>query len=104
VSLMGVFDAFLRFSDYTNAVDAWEQRVRNLRSRCARECGNCDHWMKSRICPIDDQRRGFPSMSYPGCGKFTPKRDAVMSAEELARIVKAPPRREDYVKTQDVAP
>lgn len=40
-----------------------------------RECGNCNHWMKSNSCPRETRnnqgRRVGPSMSEPACSKFS---------------------------------
>jgi hypothetical protein len=65
-----VFNAFADFSAKIHAEDARRKNLAWLRDNARRECGNCDHWMKSSLCPIDDQRRGFPSVSHPPCGKF----------------------------------
>jgi hypothetical protein len=37
-------------------------------------CGDCRHWMKSRECPRDDQRKGLPSRNTIACPKFKPDR------------------------------
>ena len=81
-----VFDAFMEdMSAKILRADAERRRAEQLRARAKRECGNCEHWMKSRECPIDDQRRGFPSCGHPACEKFTPTRDAAEAAQELAK-------------------
>lgn len=41
-----------------------------------RECGNCEHWLKSRECPREHNVNGMsrgPSMSAPACSKFVLK-------------------------------
>ena len=80
-----IFDAFRDLSAKIHRADAERERIEHLRERAARECGNCEQWMKSRECPIDDQRRGFPSMRHPACVRFTPTRSAIEAAQELAQ-------------------
>lgn len=64
--------------------DADRKRLENLRARSAHQCGNCHWWMKSRECPLDNQRRGFPGiMNYPGCGKFQASADALAATAEI---------------------
>jgi hypothetical protein len=72
-----IFDRFERLSAKIHQADAERRRIEQLRARAARECGQCGHWMKSRLCPIDDRRRGFPSCHFPACGKYTPTKDAI---------------------------
>ena len=81
------FDALIdwagKWSSAIHKLDADRRRLENLRARSAHQCGNCYWWMKSRDCPIDNQRKGFPSMNYPGCGKFQATSDALAATAEI---------------------
>jgi hypothetical protein len=79
-----IFDAFGAFSDRIHREDARRKYVAQLRVKAARECGNCYFWMKSSLCPIDDQRRGYPSSGHWACAKYQPIQSAIDAAAELA--------------------
>jgi hypothetical protein len=56
----------------------------------ARECGNCQHWMKSRVCPRERNVNGMtrgPSSGDPACKDFalTP-RVAKLKADRIAAV------------------
>lgn len=78
-----IFDAFGKFSEVIHRADKERRALEVLQGRSRRECGNCEHWMKSRDCPIDDQRRGFPDHKHPPCGKYAPTRDAAAALLQL---------------------
>lgn len=78
-----IFDAFGKFSERIHEMDRQRREREVLMNRAAARCGNCYHWMKSRSCPIDDQRRGFPHMNYTACGKFEPESDCAAAREAL---------------------
>ena len=64
--------------------------VERLRLASARECGNCDKWMKSRECPREHNVNGMsrgPSCQDPPCGQFISSRGHVdyLAQYEAAR-------------------
>lgn len=84
-----------------NGPDLWDafeqaaQRISNqaqLRDLVAivnnftrRECGHCEHWMKSKQCPKEVNVNGWnkgPSMSEPPCAKYEVKQYVQREAAE----------------------
>jgi hypothetical protein len=86
-----IFDAVIEFGKRQAEADRKRREVEAVRRRAVKECGNCYYWMKSRDCPIDDQRRGFPSMSHPACEKFNPTDDCVAAMDDLVRLARHVP-------------
>lgn len=79
-----LFDAFATAGARMHAEDECRRKREQLASVQKRECGNCEHWMKSSDCPIDDQRKGFPSMGHPACGKFKLSYSAELMTKRFA--------------------
>jgi hypothetical protein len=67
--LLDIFDAANRVSRLMNIAEMKREAAATDKS----ECGNCVHWMKSRICPrernVNGRNRG-PSMVDPACELF----------------------------------
>lgn len=82
-----IFDGIMKFSKAVHAADERRKEIARLIEQSSKLCGNCRHWMKSRDCPIDDQRKGYPSCQHYGCSKFTPTNNAVFAAERLKAML-----------------
>ena len=56
-----------------------------------RECGNCQHWMKSSICPHEHNVNGYsrgPSCSAPACHMMLMKPSALkLQRQRIAEAV-----------------
>lgn len=85
-----IIDAFMEFSSMVHRIDARKRELARLRENATRNCGNCYWWMKSRDCPIDDQRKGFPSCNHPPCGKFQATTDAISWERQYRELLAAP--------------
>lgn len=67
-----IWDWAARLSEHTQRM----HRLRELNRKIAATgtcCGDCDHWMKSRVCPRERNVNGFskgPSCEAPICRSF----------------------------------
>lgn len=68
--LRGFMDKFIEASGRLTGYQVHMDEARRLERAALPKCGNCYWWMKSRDCPIDDQRKGFPSCNHHSCGKY----------------------------------
>ncbi len=53
---------------------ARQSRINQIERSLRPRCGNCDHWMKSSLCPHEKNVNGYsrgPSCDEMPCGKFT---------------------------------
>jgi hypothetical protein len=78
-----IWDWAKRLSEHTHRLHDMRELRRDI-ARIGRECGGCDNWMKSRICPREKNVNGWnrgPSMTDPvmNCQTF------VQAPSEIAR-------------------
>ncbi len=66
-----IFDGFARFSAAVHLHDEIRKLQRRIRNSERRECGNCNHWMKSS-CKPEKEGGNFKSMSSYACKDFVP--------------------------------
>ncbi len=73
-------------SDYTQRLD----KTRKLRARIStigNECGDCDKWMKSSLCPreknVNGRNKG-PSCGAYICGQFVETASATKRRQDLS--------------------
>jgi len=65
-------DGFINSLGRLSALQHIADLKRELRGLLTKECGNCDHWMKTIECPLE-ARGEKPSMSHWPCSKFSQK-------------------------------
>ena len=70
MNIDAIFNAFHKLGSATHLTHEYQLKKEQVRSVNVRECGNCDHWMKSTCIP-EKQHRQFKSMGSPACGAFT---------------------------------
>jgi hypothetical protein len=76
------------WADKMAQVVAKNQKIRDLRAKLAKnakECGDCDKWMKSRFCPREKNVNGRnvgPSMSSPICNEFIQNETSIEFGKE----------------------
>lgn len=86
--LNGLVRADARLSQLTH----FRERLAEARQTDRRRCGNCDHWMKSKVCPREVyvfQAGGYrgPSCFDHACEKFSLKQSAAdLKAERMAAL------------------
>ena len=71
--LRAQFDRMIAAGNRASAILILRDKIKYAFEGGRRECGACQHWMKSRDCPMERNVNGYnrgPSMSDPACGKF----------------------------------
>lgn len=76
------FDAAIRASKQIHAEAKRREIEEDLRSAARLRCGNCEHWMKSRDCPVE-AHGCKPSCNGPACSKFERSRRVVQHIDTL---------------------
>lgn len=74
------FDKMLAAMERISLISQLSDKVVEADRVARSECGNCQHWMKSRICPReynDNGRQRGPSMSGIACEKFVMQQSAI---------------------------
>jgi hypothetical protein len=78
--------------DWAAKLSAHTQRMHKMRQlqadigRVGTRCGDCDKWMKSRLCPKEKNVNGRnhgPSCDTPKCGQFVEEKFATRRRTEL---------------------
>lgn len=53
---------------YIYKISQINEKIKKIKDLKTKECGNCDHHMKSSLCPIEKAEK--PSISHFACKKF----------------------------------
>lgn len=94
--LRDFFDKFIEADRQRGEFLARKRRLAEMRERALKRCGNCNHWMKSRACPMERNVNGFsrgPSANAPPCGKFK------SNSTHLEWIAEHDAARDAFIKT-----
>jgi hypothetical protein len=82
MNVESIFAGFHKLAQLTSLSDEFRRKKEQIRSVSARECGNCDHWMKSTCIP-EKKHRQFKSMGSLACGAFTLSPQSKRLSEEF---------------------
>lgn len=69
MNINGIFDAFMKMSEYSGLRNQAARKQEQIANVCARRCGNCDHWMKTS-CKPEKVHKQFKSSGSMACGAF----------------------------------
>lgn len=86
--LRDFMDKFIEASGRLTGYQVNMDEANRLEREAIPKCGNCYWWMKSRDCPIDDQKRGFPSCNHHSCGKYQETTDVARMRKAAAEARK----------------
>lgn len=73
MSTVRMFEAIAAAAQAMSEAQQRADKLAELRQRAVKNCGNCDHWMKSSRCPLEKNVKGQtqgPSCNHYPCGKF----------------------------------
>ena len=64
-----VFDWVSKFSEHIHRADEIRRKKQDLQQARAKQCGNCDHWMKT-TCKPEKKLGQFKSCASRACSDF----------------------------------
>jgi hypothetical protein len=99
MNINGIFDAFMKFSEYSGLRNQAARKQEQINSVMQRRCGNCDHWMKTS-CKPEKVHKQFKSSGSIACGAF--QRDPMslkLEAEFRGELDQINGKLADFVKS-----